>query len=62
MMLQRIVTKAHAAGRVVRFWKTPENETVWRELRSADVDLLNTDQLARLAAFLRNETAQAKQR
>jgi hypothetical protein len=60
--LRRIVTKAHSAGRVVRFWKTPENETVWRELRSNGVDLINTDQLARLATFLRNETAQAKQR
>jgi hypothetical protein len=60
--LQRIVTKAHAAGRVVRFWKTPENETVWRELRLAGVDLINTDQLALLATFLRNEGDQAKQR
>ena len=51
--LHEIVTKAHAAGRVVRFWATPENEQVWRELRSAGVDLINTDQLDRLAAFLR---------
>ena len=51
--LQEIVTKAHAAGRVVRFWATPENEQVWRELQSAGVDLINTDQLDRLAAFLR---------
>jgi hypothetical protein len=51
--LRDIVTKAHAAGRIVRFWGTPENEAVWRELQSAGVDLLNTDQLARLASFLR---------
>ncbi len=51
--LLEIVKKAHASGRVVRFWETPENEDVWRELRSADVDLINTDQLARLARFLR---------
>jgi hypothetical protein len=50
--LREIVTKAHAADRVVRFWATPENEQVWRELRSAGVDLINTDQLDRLAAFL----------
>lgn len=50
--LQEIVKKAHAAGRVVRFWKTPETETVWRELRAAGVDLINTDDLARLVAFL----------
>jgi hypothetical protein len=50
--LREIVKKAHASGRVVRFWATPEDETVWRELRSAGVDLINTDELDRLAAFL----------
>ena len=47
--LNDIVKKSHAAGRVVRFWKTPEKETVWRELRSAGVDLIGTDELDRLA-------------
>jgi Glycerophosphoryl diester phosphodiesterase family len=51
--LRETVRKAHAANRVVRFWATPENETVWRELRSAGVDLIGTDQLDRLATFLR---------
>jgi hypothetical protein len=51
--LREFVRQAHAAGRVVRFWATPENEHVWQELRSAGVDLINTDQLDRLAAFLR---------
>lgn len=55
--LQDIVRRAHAAGRVVRFWATPENETVWRELQSDGVDLINTDQLARLATFLRTPPA-----
>jgi hypothetical protein len=51
--LKEIVSKAHAADRVVRFWATPENEHVWTELRSSGVDLINTDQLDRLATFLR---------
>lgn len=51
--LREIVQKAHAAGRVVRFWGTPENEVMWQELREADVDLIGTDQLERLATFLR---------
>jgi hypothetical protein len=60
--LHAIVEKAHGAGRVVRFWATPERESLWRELRSAGVDLINTDQLDRLAAFLRSrEPAQARQ-
>jgi hypothetical protein len=51
--LQGMVKQAHAAGRVIRFWATPEKESVWRELRGADVDLINTDELARLQGFLR---------
>jgi len=51
--LREIVKRAHDSGRVVRFWATPESETLWRELRAAGVDLINTDELARLAAFLR---------
>jgi hypothetical protein len=55
--LREIVKKAHAAGRVVRFWATQEKETVWRELRAAGVDLINADELDRLSAFLRRRTA-----
>ncbi|MEW2029105.1 phosphatidylinositol-specific phospholipase C/glycerophosphodiester phosphodiesterase family protein [Streptomyces roseifaciens] len=56
--LRRIVSAAHAEGRRVRFWATPDRpgparEAVWRELLSAGVDVLNTDDLAGLEAFLR---------
>jgi Glycerophosphoryl diester phosphodiesterase family len=60
--LRGIVKKAHASGRVVRFWATPEKETVWRELRAAGVDLINTDELDRLAAFLRTPDAKPEQK
>lgn len=50
--LRSAVRKAHDAGRVVRFWATPEKESVWRELLDADVDLINTDNLPGLARFL----------
>ena len=56
--LRGIVKKAHATGRVVRFWETPEHENVWRELRSADVDLIGTDELGRLETFLRSINAE----
>jgi hypothetical protein len=39
---------------MVRFWGTPENRTVWQELRDAGVDLINTDKLAELQEFLRS--------
>ena len=50
--LRLVVRQAHAAGRRIRFWATPESEAVWKELAAAGVDHINTDQLARLQAFL----------
>jgi hypothetical protein len=47
------VRKAHARGRRIRFWATPENSNTWRELRAAGVDMINTDDLAGLEKFLR---------
>ena len=47
------VKRAHAAGRRVRFWATPENENLWKVLADAGVDHINTDQLARLERFLK---------
>jgi glycerophosphoryl diester phosphodiesterase len=51
--LRELVAKAHKQGRQVRFWATPETPGLWKELLAADVDFLNTDKLADLAKFLR---------
>jgi glycerophosphoryl diester phosphodiesterase len=50
--LERLVRRAHDQGRRVRFWATPENENLWQTLLDADVDLIGTDDLGRLAKFL----------
>lgn len=50
--LQQTVTKAHAQGRKIRFWATPDESEVWKELLNAGVDLLNTDDLPGLQKFL----------
>lgn len=50
--LRSIVQRAHASGRRVRFWATPESPAVWRELVNAGVDHINTDDLDRLRDFL----------
>ncbi|MDQ1021337.1 phosphatidylinositol-specific phospholipase C/glycerophosphodiester phosphodiesterase family protein [Streptomyces afghaniensis] len=55
--LRGIVRAAHRRGRKVRFWATPDlagpaREALWSELLTADVDHLNTDDLAGLEAFL----------
>lgn len=56
--LDDIIGTAHAHGQQIRFWATPdadtvERETLWRELVDADADFVNTDDLAGLEAFLR---------
>ncbi|MFI6033623.1 phosphatidylinositol-specific phospholipase C/glycerophosphodiester phosphodiesterase family protein [Streptomyces sp. NPDC051315] len=55
--LRGIVGAAHARGQKVRFWATPDvpgpaRDALWGELLAADVDHLNTDDLAGLEAFL----------
>lgn len=50
--LQGYVKRAHEHGRLVRFWATPENEEVWKELLAAKVDLIGSDDLGRLQRFL----------
>lgn len=58
--LRDLVAKAHQHGRLVRFWATPEKETVWKELTAAGVDLIGTDELQDLKKFLIREENGAK--
>jgi hypothetical protein len=51
--LHNFAKKAHDKKRKLRFWATPEKETLWTDLKEAGVDLIGTDDLARLTAFLR---------
>lgn len=50
--LRRLVQQAHAQGRRIRFWGGPDHVDFWRALRADGVDLVNTDRLPELAAFL----------
>ncbi len=52
--LNGIVARAHAKGRRVRFWATPESPELWHDLRAAGVDLIGTDDLETLSTFLRS--------
>jgi hypothetical protein len=51
--LKSLANQAHAQHRQLRFWGAPDTEPVWRALRDANVDLINTDNLQGLAAFLK---------
>ncbi|BFO19513.1 phosphatidylinositol-specific phospholipase C/glycerophosphodiester phosphodiesterase family protein [Streptomyces sp. KM77-8] len=55
--LRDLVGTAHTRGQRVRFWATPDlpgpaRDALWGELVAADVDHLNTDDLAGLETFL----------
>lgn len=50
-----IVQQAHLQHRRLRFWATPDHPVMWRTLREAGVDLINTDNLAGLNRFLVEE-------
>ena len=57
IQLKAYVQKAHENSQLMRFWATPdkpgkERESVWEELLDAEVDLLNTDDLAGLRSFM----------
>ena len=58
--LQALVEQAHAQGRQLRFWNTPDNPATWSVLYAAGVDLINTDQLTGLQGFLRAQKSSAE--
>lgn len=53
--LADVVKRVHESGRRLRFWATPDEEPMWRELHAAGVDLINTDDLDGLSRFLRSK-------
>ncbi len=50
--LKVMVSNAHARGQRLRLWGTPDAPAMWKELRDAGVDLINTDKLPELRSFL----------
>lgn len=51
--LRKLVANAHALGKPVRFWATPDNINAWYHLMKLKVDYLNTDRITELGAFLK---------
>ncbi|MCC7009959.1 MAG: phosphatidylinositol-specific phospholipase C/glycerophosphodiester phosphodiesterase family protein [Acidobacteria bacterium] len=50
--LRAIVARAHGQGRKIRFWAIPDTPAGWQVCLDAGVDLINTDDLPGLQAFL----------
>ncbi len=55
--LKQWVDRAHAQGRKVRFWNTPDRADAWRILTAAGVDVIGTDDLEGLQRFLLSDAA-----
>ncbi len=49
---ERAIREAHHEGRAIRFWATKDDRENWKMQRDAGADLINTDDLKGLAAFL----------
>jgi hypothetical protein len=50
--LLSFVEACHQQNKKVRLWATPEKEQLWSQLLKANVDLINTDSLHKLANYL----------
>jgi alkaline phosphatase len=45
----------HAKGKKVRFWATPDFPEAWEVLLSLKVDVINSDDVAALASFIKQQ-------
>ncbi|MBI5689504.1 MAG: hypothetical protein HZC55_05355 [Verrucomicrobia bacterium] len=54
------VQRAHARGRLVRFWGVPDRPDAWEVLLAAGVDVIGSDNLGALQAFLLQRRERAR--
>jgi len=52
--LNEAIEAAHALGKPIRFWGSPDNPNAWQILHQMGIDYINTDQPEACAAFFRN--------
>jgi len=52
LTISGVVNAAHAEGKPVRFWGTPDTETCWSTLMRLHADVINTDKVKECRAFL----------
>lgn len=50
--IKALAQRVHTEGKKLRLWAIPDNEAAWKVLLDAGVDLINTDRLSELNAFL----------
>jgi len=55
--LRNIVLRFHKNSKEVRLWDIPDKEIVWKEVRDAGVDFINTDRLPELHYYLTKQNS-----
>ncbi len=55
-LLKHTIDSVHLAGKTIRFWAVPDNETSWTMQMKLGVDLIGTDKIDELANFLRRRS------
>jgi alkaline phosphatase len=50
--IQSIIKEVHAAGKKFRFWAAPDFANAWLRLMELEVDVIGTDRVDELAAFI----------
>ncbi len=51
-LLKQTVKKVHTSGKPIRFWAAPDTKISWLLQKKLHVDLIGTDKIEELAAFL----------
>ncbi len=52
-IVRHIIDSVHQAGKMIRFWAAPDNEISWSTQMKLGVDLIGTDKIDELGAYLR---------
>ena len=55
MNIKRTIDSVHAAGKPIRFWAAPDTELSWQLQMNVGVDLIGTDKISELAAFIHSK-------
>lgn len=53
--LKIVADKVHTQGKLVRFWGGPDNPEIWRAMKEAGVDIINTDKVEECRKFFEGE-------
>jgi len=53
--VKRTIDSVHASGKPIRFWAAPDTELSWQLQMNVGVDLIGTDKISELAAFIHSK-------